>query len=254
MIFVACAPNAAGNSAGQPGILRIEGDSALGDLPQSLVNAYEAQTRAGAVTYQPVGRAQLLADIHSGAVDVAFLLHPPDDHSIFTTAVGYQPLVIITTDDLNVHNLSEGDVRAVISGRKANWADVGGPDLPIGTVLPFASTSERVALDALAMQNEPVSLSALLAANSSQTALLVNGSPGRVGIVSGNFIPQGLKALTINGAAVPYADQPRNTYPFITTIAFTAAAEPQGETKAFLDWVLSQDGQRIVSDYALPVN
>jgi len=241
-------------TGGTPGVLRIAGDTPLGDLPQSLLNAFEAQSRGTLVTYQQLDRAQVLAAIQAGQIDGAFMLYPPDDRSVFQTAVGYQALAAAASPDLGITNLSQDDLRAIFAGKKSNWNEVGGPDLPIVTVVPFDRTSDRMAFEAIIMQHEPVSLSTVIAGNQAQRAAILMGGKGRVGILPGSAMPDGLQALTIDGVAMPSTNHEPSAYPLTVEIGFVAAAEPQGDAKQLLDWVLSPDGQELVADYALPLN
>jgi phosphate transport system substrate-binding protein len=252
--LIAAACQAGNSGAVESTEFIVIGDTALGGLPQAVLNAYESHGNTHDIDYQELDRTQLLGAIQSGTADAAFILYPPDDRSIFSTAVGYQPLAIVTSTDIAVSNLTEGDIRAIFSGRKANWADVGGSDLPIGPVLPFKSVSERAAFEALIMRSERISLSSLMAGGPSQLVILVRAAPGRIGLISGNVIPEGLKALAIDGESVPTNAVTRSSYPLVATVAFIAPAEPGGEAKALLDWILSEDGQKIVADYALQVN
>lgn len=246
------APREVGSSADS--VLRVEADAALGDLPAALVNAYEAQSHVGSISFARTERSRILTDLKAGTIDVALILYPDEDRSVFSTAVGFDAISVVVGADLKVDGLSSGDARAIFAGHKANWADVGGPDLQIQVVVPFASKSERAAFEGLLMQHQPIGASALLGGQAAQVATLVRVQAGRVGLVAGNTIPDGLKGLMIDGAGAPGPTAPRNTYPLIATIALAAPAEPQGDAKVFLDWILSADGQKIVGNYALRVN
>lgn len=251
---IACEPLHRPGSGGTPGVLRVAGDTPLGELPQSLLNAFEAQSRSITVIYEQLDRTQVLEGIQSGQVDAAFLIYPPEDRSVFQTAVGYQAIGVVAAPDLGVTNLSQDDLRAVFAGKKSNWKEVGGPDLPIETVLPFEHTSDRLAFEGIIMQHEPISLSSLMAGSQTQTASILAAGKGRIGLWAGGAMPGGLHALTIDGTAMPTGARGQSAYPLIAEIAFVASAEPQGDAKQLLDWVLSADGQRIVAGDALPVN
>lgn len=250
--LAACAPTP--GRADQSTVLRVLGDSALGDLPQSLVNAYEARSRAGSVIYTPAVRSQILDALKSNATDAAFLLSPPDDRSFFHTPIGYEALAVVTSPDLSVGDISEANLGAIFSGRKANWSDVGGPDLPIQPVVPFVGRSERAAFEALIMHGQSIGSSALVASGEAQLLVIVKSDKGRVGFMAVNQVQPGIRALTVNGRGFPGASVPDSAYPLMASVAFASGAEPQAEAKSFLDWILSEDGQRIVAFYAMRLN
>lgn len=251
--LAACEPQRGGGN-GTPGLLRIAGDAPLGALPADLVNAFEAQDRNTTVIYQPMDRAQILAGIHSGEIDAAFVMYPPDDRTIFQTAVGYETLAVVTAADLGINDLSQDALRAIFSGKTASWAEIGGPNLAAEPVLPFDNTSDRAAFEGLIMQHAPISLSALVAGSLAQRVGVIQGKQGRIGVLAGTGIPEGFKAITIGGAAMPTAERARSDYPLIAAIAFIASVEPQGDARQLLDWTIGKDGQRIVANDALPLN
>ena len=169
--------------------------------------------------------------------------------------------VVVARDGLAVYvhasnpvsDLSMGQLKEVYTGKITNWSQLGGAPGPItvygrennsGTYVFF---KEHVLADedfAAAVQTLP------------GTAAVVNAvaqDPRGIGY-GGAAYAQGVKEVPIKAdpagpAVAPSADNVKSgAYPLARPLYFYLRKAPEGETKSLLDWVLSPDGQRLVTE------
>ena len=58
----------------------------------------------------------------------------------------------------------------------------------------------------------------------------------------------GVKAVSIDGIAPSPQSSSSQDYPLTVPLYFVSPTEPQGEMRAFLAWLQSEEGQAIVSE------
>jgi phosphate transport system substrate-binding protein len=149
--------------------------------------------------------------------------------------------------ELTLKQLSE-----IFSGRKTNWKEFGGPDASIklygrenssGTYVFFKD--EVVKADyAASCQTLP------------GTAAVVNAvSKDKFGIgYGGAAYAKGVKHCSVkkDDKSASYVATPEtvkaNQYPITRYLYMYMANRPTGETKKYVDWILSAEGQKYVSD------
>ncbi len=234
--------------------LRIVADTSVMALAEGLLNIYEEQHPTVLLSMAPAGRNTALRALQTGEVDAALLLYPPDERSFFHTPVAREMLAIVVHPEVTVNSLSQDDVRAIFSGQTVTWEEVGGVSLSIEVVTREWDSSARLAFDILVMEGQTMTSSARLGFSDTHVLDLVAGTPGAIGYVPHSVLNGRVKVLAYNDT-LP-TPQTANTlaYPLVTTVEFVTRDEPQGATRALLDWILSNEGQEVVRRYMLGLN
>jgi phosphate transport system substrate-binding protein len=152
-----------------------------------------------------------------------------------------------------IQELSIPQVRDIYLGKITNWKDVGGPDAKIllygrennsGTYEYFRDHVLEGKDFAVSMQTLP------------GTAAVVNAvSKDKLGIgFGGAAYGKGIRELKIKKdaktkAVAPTAESIKSgEYPISRYLYLYLKARPTGEMKAYIDWILSAEGQKLVTD------
>lgn len=168
-------------------------------------------------------------------------------------------LIFVVHADNPVDSLTIEQIQGIYSGKITNWSQVGGNDLPIAPFQRNAESGsqvmmEKLVMNGLTMMDPPeeymiASMGALMEA--------VRGyedTPGSIGYsvfyyASDMNMASGLKILQVNGVT-PSAETIRSgEYPFRNPYYVVKAADtPKNSmTDILYNWILSEDGQRLVS-------
>jgi phosphate transport system substrate-binding protein len=225
--------------------LAIDPESA--SLAEGAVNAYETFNTNEPLSLQEAGRAQVLAALQAGEVNAALILHPTEDldAELFHTVVGREMLVLAVHDSITIDSLSRGDARALFSGQQATWPEIA-PPLTVTIIATEPGSSMRRALEDLILGEQKLASSARLATDSEEMLDLVRITPGAVALVERSDITTPIETLRYDGRQPTPANARRGRYTLTTTVEFVALEEPTGQVRAFLDWLLSEDGQAVV--------
>jgi phosphate transport system substrate-binding protein len=152
------------------------------------------------------------------------------------------PLTEITMDQLKL----------IFTGKVTNWKDVGGPDAKIVVYSRENSSGTYVFFKEHVLKNADYTVRAQ---SMPGTAAVVNAvSKEKFGIgYGGAAYAKGIKALKVKkDAASPaitadLAHVMDGSYPLSRPLFFYLRNKPSGEIAAFVDWVLSAQGQAVVT-------
>jgi phosphate transport system substrate-binding protein len=154
-----------------------------------------------------------------------------------------------------VKDLSMAQLKDIYAGRIKKWKEVGGEDKPIVVVSRDSSSGTFEVWEEKVMHKERVRPDAQLQASNGAVAQAVSGNKYALGYVGIGYLNKNLKALTVGGITASPETAKNKTYPIARGLYMFTCGEPQGQTKAFLDFVLSAEGQKIVKEEGfVPLN
>lgn len=177
------------------------------------------------------------------------------------------PIAIITHPGLPVSDLTPEQVRDIFSGAITNWSEVGGPNAPIVPVTREASADIRLAFEQqiLGPDTSLAEANAIVVSSDEAVRATVATTPYAIGFVpvGGESPPPQLnenwavvdamlleaKSLTLNQAAPTNQNAESGTYPLARPLNLVATAPVDPAIQAWIDFVLSPQGQQIIKDF-----
>jgi phosphate transport system substrate-binding protein len=174
--------------------------------------------------------------------------------------VAMDAIAVIVNPGNPVDQLSIPQISDIFVGRTTNWQEVGGEDRPIvlasresnsGTYMYFL---ENVVRRGDPDNDDLFSPEALLLPSSEIIGLEVAQNPNAIGYDGLGYVTPQQKTVRVAvdqaGPFVPPSVETVNegTYPIARPLYMYTSGEPTGAIKEFLDWIRSNDGQRIVEE------
>ncbi|MBF5046205.1 MULTISPECIES: phosphate ABC transporter substrate-binding protein [Myxococcaceae] len=169
--------------------------------------------------------------------------------------IGYDALAIFVHPDNPVASLSRAQLKELFTGKARSWKDVGGADVPVERVTTKLATGSGTA----DFFREKVLEGAAFApaheiADVREMVAYVAAHPRAIAFGSLSVPPQGVRAVQVEGVA-PTADSVRTADYLLSRPLVLATREvPEGPLQAFLDHVMSPEGQAIVARSFVPVH
>jgi phosphate transport system substrate-binding protein len=266
-VYIPSAEEAAAALAAAPGglsgQLQLAGSTTVQPLAEKLAEAFMAKNPDVVVEIQGGGSSVGVTSAGEGTVDIGNAsreiksseLEKFPNLKVFTIA--YDGIAIVTNPGLKLPGLSKEQVQAIFAGEVTNFKDVGGPDAAIIVVSREEGSGTRAAFEELVMEYKdasgekkvkPIYEKALLQQSNGQVRTTVATTPNSVGYLSFGFLDASIASVPVGGVA-PTVDNVKNgSYPIVRPLNMLTNGEPKPLAKAFLDYILSADGQTIVAE------
>lgn len=208
---------------------------------------YEAETGRTAPKFIMASDQTLLKDLEQGVFKAVLVHHLPADSQAWFSPISLDGVVIITHPELGVNNLTGNQLQLIFAGSIDNWADVGGPDVPIRVYSRESGSGAWAILQERVMKNVPLSGLAQIAPSDEFMKEHVNSNQGAIGYTMlGNA--GGYSTVSFEGQAATPDTVGQQLYPLTTPIYFVSQTEPEGELRDFLAWLQSPAGQIVLSE------
>jgi len=168
--------------------------------------------------------------------------------------IAYDALAIVVHPQNKVSNLTREQLEGIFTGKIKNWKEVGGDDL---AVIPYAretssGTYEFIKEYVLLNRNYMNGIMSMPATGAIIQS--VSQTKGAIGYVGLAYLNPNVKAIHISydkGKTYiePSAANAKNeTYPIVRPLYYYYSSKSESIVKPFIDFVLSNEGQKIVAD------
>jgi phosphate transport system substrate-binding protein len=193
----------------------------------------------------------------SGLVDmgtVSRALHPEEAQKLVATTFAQDGIVLIVHASNPVSDLSRQQVIDIYTGTIANWRTLGWNDTPIVVVNKEEGRATLELFEHYFALTGKFVRDAIIIGPNGQAIATVAGNPQAIAYVSiGSAevaVEQGtpIKLLALDGVAATSANVKSGAYGLTRPLNFVTVGPPHGLAKAFLDFVFTPTGQRIVAE------
>lgn len=248
------APATAPAKSEGPKQISVAGSTTVQPLAEMLAEAFTGANPDVQIDVQGGGSSVGVKSAAQGQVDIGAAsrevkeseMEEYPDLQVFTIA--QDGIAIVVNPDVAVDELAKDQVRDIFAGAITNWSEVGGPDKAIVVVAREEGSGTRGAFEELVMGEEgPVIVdTAILQPSNGAVRTTVSTTPDSVGFLSFGYLDESVKALSIDGVEATEANAASGAYPVVRPLNMMTKGEPSGVVKAWLDFILSTEGQAVV--------
>jgi phosphate transport system substrate-binding protein len=161
--------------------------------------------------------------------------------------VAWDMIVVVVNKKNPVKNLTKKQIKGIFTGEIKDWSEVGGLPGPISLYTRNTSSGTYKDWMHLAMDNKDYAPNGQKMAGNEQIAQEVGSNKKGIGYVGLAYSHgEGIKAVKVEGIA-PEPEIAR-TYPYSRPTFFYANGDPKDNVKAFVDFCLSPEGEKIVAE------
>ena len=164
--------------------------------------------------------------------------------------VAMDGVAIYVNDASPIKELSPAQLKAIYTGKLTNWRDVGGKDERIVPYSRENNSGTYVFFKEHVLNNEDFAREVQTLPGTAAVVNAVSKDPASIGY-GGIAYAQGIRAVPIKRDDASAAVHPSletvqsGQYPLSRNLFFYTIGEPTGDVKAFVDWVLGPEGQKI---------
>ncbi len=176
---------------------------------------------------------------------------------LVTHAIAKDGVAIVVHPESRVSDLTMQELSSIYTGKITNWLDVGGDDAEIMVVAREEGSGTRDCFEqaVLAATKEEITDHAIIQDSNGKTRTTVAGNKHAIGFLSLGYVDSDIKAVNLDGTAPTVENIRSGDYAISRTLWMITKGAPDADEQAFLDFVLSGDGQEIVSEvHFIPVS
>jgi len=166
-----------------------------------------------------------------------------------TTVVAKDGVVIIVNTANKVTDISKDDLGKVYRGEIMNWKDLGGADAPIVLLSRDSSSGTYGFMVDEVIGKEGKFAKATRNLQSTQAIVdEVSKNANGIGYIGLGYENATIKPIDVDGQTASVDTVLDGSYPLSRPLNMISDGEPAGVFKAYVDWILSPAGQKVVAD------
>lgn len=234
------------------GTITVAGSTSVQPFSEVLAQEFIKNHLGVKIDVQGGGSSQGIQAVTGGAADIGASsreLKPDEKASgLVETTIALDGIAVIVHPSNQINEITLNDLKDVYLGKIANWKELGGIDSPITVVCREAGSGTRGAFEELVMNKENISNQVIIQNATGAVKTTVAGDEKAIGFVSMAAINQDVKTLKIDGIEASIANVKNGNYKISRPFLYLTKGQPQGLTKAFIDYVLSDEGQALMQE------
>ncbi|MED4127640.1 MULTISPECIES: phosphate ABC transporter substrate-binding protein [Shouchella] len=239
------------NSEEVSGSILVAGSSAMEPLVAAASEVFMEENLEASISVQAGGSGQGLSSIASGQVEIGnsdvFAEEKDDidasnlvDHRIAVVGMGPAAHPEVGVDDLSTEEMID-----IFTGEVTNWSEIGGADQDIVLVNRPDSSGTRDTFVKYGLEGNEPSSDAITEDSSSTVRQIISETPGAIGYLAFSYYDDQGSVLPLSVDGVEQTDENvmSGDFPIWAYMHSYTNGEPEGLTKAFIDFLFSETVQ-----------
>lgn len=178
-----------------------------------------------------------------------------ENPEIVVHTVARDGIAVVAEPGCSIDELSLDQVKQIFAGEITNWSELGGGDMVITVVAREEGSGTRAAFEELVMGDALITENAILQPSNGAVRTTISVTPGSIGFLSFGYLDGQTRPIAIDGSLPTEENAATGEYTVVRPLNMITHGQPEGKAEAFLDFVMSEDGQAIVvAEGYLPVN
>jgi len=241
----------------------LKGSDTVLPLSQKLSETYIKKNKDAKVTVTGGGSGVGISALIEGTTDIAQSSRKmkfdekkkiQDKGSVVVEKIiAYDALAVVVSPQNKVSKLTREQLDDIFTGKITNWKEVGGADLKIVPIARETSSGTYEFFKEEVLQKKDY-VAGIMSVPATGTIIeTIKKTPGAIGYVGLAYLNKNVKAIQVSfkeGLFVePSVKTAKDeTYPIVRPLIYYYVQSSEAAVKPFIDYVLSKEGQKIVSD------
>jgi len=206
------------------------------------------------VTVQGGGSGTGVTQVGQGVVDIGNASRDVKSSEyeeypgLVATAIAADGVVVVVNPDNPVTSLTMEEIAKIFTGEITNWSEVGGEDEEIVVVIREDGSGTRSTFEELVHKDVDPTDEALQKPSNGALKTTVAETPNAIGYIGLGYVDSTVQMVEVDGVVASESTILDGTYPISRNLYMITNGEPTGLAKAFIDFILSDEGQEIVEE------
>ena len=238
--------------------LVIQGSTTVLPIAQKCAEVFMQKHPQADISVRGGGSGTGIAGLIDGICDIADSSRPMKKKEIIKAkekgvnpephVIAMDGIAVIVHPSNPINRLTLAQLKDIYTGKISNWSELGGRNQKIVVISRDVASGTFECFHKLVLKKQRVRPDALLQASNASVASTIKRTKGAIGYVGLGYLSSEVKALKIEGVAPSEETVLKGTYPISRPLFMYTNGKPKGLAKDFIDFILSEEGQRIVKE------
>lgn len=247
------APGATTQADGLSGTVKVVGSTSVQPYATELAESFSGKYPNADVLVSGGGSGAGVKAAQDGTAHIGMssrdLTQAEKDSGLKEIVIGYDGIAVIVNNANPVTGLTKQQIKDIFAGTVTNWKDVGGNDAPITVVTRESGSGTRTAFQEIVMGKANITDSAVTQGSTGGITQTVSGDRNAIGYISYGSLDSSAKVLNVDGVAPSAEAIKAKTYTIQRPFLFVTKGEVTDPVaKAFVEYTLSEEGQRLLAE------
>ena len=238
-------------------IINIAGSTSVMPFTEKLAEHFMVEQPTFRVNVQSGGSTAGIQACMNKTVEIGMSSRElkPDEKMLHEITICLDGIAIVVHPDNPVTSLKLSQVRDIFSGKIKNWKELGWLDRRIDAVTREEGSGTRGAFEELVMHKDFIDDGIMVQDSNGSVKEVVATDPYALGYLSLGMIDSRVSAVTIDDVRPTAEAIKKKQYKIVRPFLYLTMGTPTGDAAAFINYVLSKDGQVLLKKEGLiPVN
>jgi phosphate transport system substrate-binding protein len=170
-----------------------------------------------------------------------------EKYGLKSFAFAIDGVAIVVHPDNLVAELGKGQLKQIFSGKIVNWKELGGNNAPITLYVREDGSGTRETFEERALDKGQASDKSNVVNSNGAMKTAISQDINAIGYISIGHLDDTLKGITLGGMVPSQEDAKNGGYTVTRLLYMNTKGEPQGLTKAFIDYIYSPAGSEFIA-------
>jgi phosphate binding protein len=243
---------------------RIKGSDTVLPLSQKEAESYKKVNSSSSVSVTGGGSGVGISALLAGTTDIAQLSRKikfdekqklqESGKTAKEVIIAYDALAVVVNPANKITQLTREQLEGIFTGKITNWKELGGEDLKIVPYSRETSSGTYEFFKESILKNKNYMNGIMSMPATGAIVQSISQTRGAIGYVGLAYLNKDVKAIHVsyNGGKTytepSVANVKNKTYPVVRPLYYYYEAKSEAKVKPFIDYILSEEGQKIVSE------
>lgn len=235
------------------GTVKVAGSTSVQPLAEELAEAFMEENPEVTISVQGGGSSAGVESANTATAQIGTSSRELKDeekgYGLVETVIAKDGIAIVINNDNKVSSLTMEQVKKIFAGEIKDWREIGGDSAPITVVVREEGSGTRGAFEEIVLGKDGKFIDNAVVQNSTGAVkTAVTKDPNAIGFISLGSVDSAVKALKVDDVKPSEETVIDGSYKISRPFLFLTKGETDNATKAFIDFILGDEGQAIVSE------
>ena len=254
LVTMLCVAVAVGCGSAVGGGVSVAGSTSVQPFAELLAEEYAIiYPRNAPINVQGGGSTAGILAVQMGVADIGMSSRDLklEEKGLNEIPIVRDAIAVIVNPRNPLNEISSEELREVFAGHIRDWQELGWQHRAITVVTREEGSGTRGAFDKLVMGVEDATPSAIVQDSNGAVRAIVADDPYAIGYMSLGLVNEEVKSLRVDGVEATGQSVARGEYRLVRPFLFLTRGDPEGEVKAFVEFVLSPRAQELLASEGL---